>query len=425
MSAAAGGVPARRIGIDVGGTKALGVALSADGEVVAEDLRPTPRGPDSLEPLIDVLAELSVALGHVGSVGVGVPGLVSRDGVLQAAPNLDGVANFEVGRLLSERLGHAVEVDSDATCAAVAEWKLGAGRGVDHLMLVTLGTGIGGGVVTNGRIQRGMNGFAGEFGHMVVDPDGPPCPCGKRGCWERYASGSGLAMLARQAAVGGRLREVVRHAGGDPEAVRGEHVQAAAREGDAEALAVIDDFARWVALGLSNLTNVLDPEMFVLGGGLAAGADLYLDPIRSWYVAGSRSRCPYKRCRKRRTIPPALRRALTARDTGCKFPGCDNRRFVDGHHIVHWIHGGSTSLDNTVLLCRRHHRYVHEWGYTVSATGDGFKFLAPDGSPVPAAWPRPMAEPVRPAMHPDTNACGWDGWPIDYDLCVEALAAAG
>ncbi len=279
----AGGVLARRIGIDVGGTKALGVAIGPDGTVLAQDRRPTPRGEDSLGPLIDVLAELSDVLGDQGSVGVGVPGLVTRAGVLRAAPNLDGVADFEVGRLLGERLGHAVEVDSDATCAAVAEWKLGAARGARDMMLVTLGTGIGGGIVANGALQRGLNGFAGEFGHMVVDPEGPPCPCGKRGCWERYASGSGLAMLARQAAVGGRLRTVVRHAGGDPEAVRGEHVQSAAREGDGEALAVIDDFARWVALGLSNLTNVMDPQMFVLGGGLAAGADLYLGPIMSWY----------------------------------------------------------------------------------------------------------------------------------------------
>ena len=128
-----------------------------------------------------------------------------------------------------------------------------------------------------------MNGFAGEFGHMVVHPNGPRCPCGRRGCWERYASGSGLAMLAREAATGRRLRAVVEHAGGDPQNVRGEHVQAAAREGDEDALAVIDDFGRWVALGLSNLTNAFDPEMFVLGGGLAAGAELYLEPIVRWY----------------------------------------------------------------------------------------------------------------------------------------------
>lgn len=273
----------RRIGIDVGGTKALGVALDESGAVIAQDRRLTPRGDDSLEPLVDMLVELARSLGVDGSLGVGVPGLVTRDGVLRAAPNLDGVADFEVGRLVSERLGHPVSIDNDATCATVAEWQLGAAAGTENMMLVTLGTGIGGGLVSNGAVHRGMNGFAGEFGHMVVHPNGPRCPCGRRGCWERYASGSGLAMLAREAATGRRLRAVVEHAGGDPQNVRGEHVQAAARDGDDDALAVIDEFGRWVALGLSNLTNAFDPEMFVLGGGLAAGAELYLDPIVRWY----------------------------------------------------------------------------------------------------------------------------------------------
>lgn len=272
-----------RVGIDVGGTKALGVALDEAGDVVAEQRRPTPRGDHSLGPLIETLVELATSLGVEGSLGIGVPGLVTREGVLRAAPNLDGVADFEVGRLVGDRLGYPVSVDNDATCATVAEWKLGAAAGTDNMMLVTLGTGIGGGIVANGAIQRGLNGFAGEFGHMVVHPNGPRCPCGRRGCWERYASGSGLAMLAREAATGRRLQAVVEHAGGDPQNVRGEHVQAAARDGDDDALAVIDDFGRWVALGLSNLTNAFDPEMFVLGGGLAAGAELYLDPIQRWY----------------------------------------------------------------------------------------------------------------------------------------------
>lgn len=274
---------ARRVGIDVGGTKALGVALDGGGRVLAEARRPTPRGDDSLEPLLDVLVDLAQELGAVDDLGIGVPGLVTRDGVLRAAPNLDGVADFAVGPLLAERLGHPVAVDNDATCAAVAEWQLGAGRSVDDLLLVTLGTGIGGGLIANGAVQRGLNGFAGEFGHMVVDPNGPRCPCGRRGCWERYASGSGLAMLAREAATGHRLHLVVEHAGGDPQNVRGEHVMAAALDGDEEALEVIDEFGRWVALGLSNLTNAFDPSMIVLGGGLAAGSDLYLGPIVRWY----------------------------------------------------------------------------------------------------------------------------------------------
>lgn len=272
-----------RVGIDVGGTKALGVALADDGSIVEQVVRPTPRGTESLGSLIDTLVELYVDLGGVGSLGVGVPGLVTTEGVLRAAPNLDGVADFPVGSLLSERLDLPVAVDNDGTCATLAEWRLGAGRGAADMVLVTLGTGIGGGIVAGGGLQRGVNGFAGEVGHMVVDPNGPPCPCGRRGCWERYASGSGIAMLAREAASSGRLRAVVGRAGGDPQTVRGEHVLDAARDGDTEALAVIDDFGRWVALGLANLANVLDPERFVLGGGLASGADLYLGPIERWF----------------------------------------------------------------------------------------------------------------------------------------------
>ena len=278
----------RRVGIDVGGTKAQAVVLDDVGDVVETAQRPTPRGDHSLDALIEVLLELADAVGHDGSIGVGVPGLVTRDGVLRAAPNLDGVADFAIAELLTARLGADVHVDNDATCATVAEWLLGAGRSegdtvTSDMVLVTLGTGIGGGIVANGALVRGRNGFAGEIGHMVIDPSGPPCPCGRRGCWERYASGSGLAMLAREAATGHRLHHVVRHAGGDPQAVRGEHVQAAARDGDPEALAVIDDFARWVGIGLANLTNALDPELFVLGGGLAAASDLYLEPIRRWF----------------------------------------------------------------------------------------------------------------------------------------------
>lgn len=273
----------RTVGIDVGGTKCLGVALDEQGHVLAEDRRPTPRGPGSLPKLIDTLAELADLLGPFDELGVGVPGLVTHEGVLRAAPNLDGVADFDVAGLLGARLGTRVHVDNDATCATASEWLFGAGSGASDLVLVTLGTGIGGGLVAGGKLQRGKNGFAGEFGHMVVDPDGPPCPCGRRGCWERYASGSGLARLAREAAVGRRVNRVLDLADGDPEAVRGEMVMQAAREGDPDALAVIDDFGRWVALGLVNLTNTLDPEMFVLGGGLAAGADLYLDPIKKWF----------------------------------------------------------------------------------------------------------------------------------------------
>lgn len=280
----------RRVGIDVGGTKCLGVALDAAGSVVAEHRRATPR---SARQLVEVVADIAERLGPASSVGVGVPGLVTSTGVLRAAPNLRGIPSLAVADLLSERLATPVAVDNDATCAVLAEWTAGAAAGASDVVMVTLGTGIGGGAVLGGRLQRGHQGFAGEYGHMVVDPHGPPCVCGRRGCWERYASGSGVARLARDAALGGRAGRVVELAGGDPEAVRGEHVQQAALDGDPDALAVVDEFARWIALGLANLTNALDPEVFVLGGGLATGADLYLEPVRRWvaellYAPGAR-----------------------------------------------------------------------------------------------------------------------------------------
>jgi glucokinase len=272
------------LGVDVGGTKCLGVVVGDDGGLIAQTRERTPRGDDALvATLAGIVEELGANVAAGSTVAVGLPGLITTAGVLRSSPNLPGVTELDLAGRLRHRLDRPVMVVNDATAAAYSEWQVGVGRGVEDLVMVTLGTGIGGGVVAGGRLIVGANGFTGEFGHMVVDPDGPPCPCGRRGCWERYASGSGLAQLARIDAVGGRLPEIVERAGGDPALVRGEHVQAAARDGDPRALAVVDDFARWVALGLVNLTNALDPAMFVLGGGLAEGADLYFDPIQRWF----------------------------------------------------------------------------------------------------------------------------------------------
>lgn len=280
MSAAVG-APARRIGIDVGGTKALGVALSPDDEVIAEVRHRTPRGVASLDALFDTLVEIVGELGPHAPVTVGVPGLVTPEGVLRAAPNLDGVADLDVSGTLSRRLGRPVAVDNDANCAARAEMHSGAGRGVSELVMVTLGTGIGGALVSDGVIRRGAHGFAGEAGHMTVDPGGPPCPCGRSGCWEVYASGNGLTRLTRDAAAAGRLDTMTGGGGRVPSALEGEDVLAAAAAGDPGATAVIDEFARWVAIGLAGLANVLDPEVFVLGGGLSSHGDRLGPPIRA------------------------------------------------------------------------------------------------------------------------------------------------
>jgi glucokinase len=270
------------IGVDVGGTKCLGVVLDDGGKVVAERRRPTPQsgsGPALIDAVVEVAGELQD--GASMPVGVGVPGLVDRDGVLRFAPNIPGVTELRIRDELANRLGVRIQVDNDATCAAWAEQGGGAGRGRQHVILVTLGTGIGGGIVTDGRLVRGAHGFAGEIGHMVVDAGGLPCPCGQQGCWERYASGSGLGRLAREAAHAHQIPHVVELAGGDPEAVRGEHVTQAAAEGDPAAQEVMARFAWWVGLGLANLANAFDTECFVLGGGLVEAGDILLAPVRA------------------------------------------------------------------------------------------------------------------------------------------------
>jgi glucokinase len=262
-------------GVDVGGTKCLGVVL-ADGEVVREVRAATPTGADAVvATVVAVAAELQ----PYDRLGVGVPGLVTRRGVLRAAPNLPGVFELDVQSQLEHRLDHPVIVENDATGAMLAEWRLGAARGARDAALVTLGTGIGAGFVVDGRLLLGANGFAGEPGHMVVDPNGPVCVCGQRGCWERYASGSGLAALAEQAVTDGRLTTAAGGRPDEPESVRGEHVEAAARRGDEGALAVLERFAWWIALGLVNLTNLLDPEIIVIGGGVTGSLDLVLPSV--------------------------------------------------------------------------------------------------------------------------------------------------
>lgn len=272
----------RAVGIDIGGTKMLGVLVDerAPTTVVAEARVPTPGGTVAL---VDAIADLVDTLDPdgTGPVGLGIPGLVDGADVFRFGANLPGVVDLDAPTVVGARLGRTVRAANDATCATYAEFAGGAGAGVTDGLLLTLGTGIGGGVVVDGKVRHGAHGFAGEPGHMAVDPTGPRCGCGRRGCWERYGSGTGLGMLARRAAAEGRLAAATELAGGDPEAVRGEHVVAAARAGDDETGAVLDEYAWWVAYGIANLIDLLDPSLIVLSGGVIESADVVLDRIRA------------------------------------------------------------------------------------------------------------------------------------------------
>ncbi len=283
-------------GLDLGGTKLLGVVLDAAAPVSADDEHfgvlfseriPTPH--EGVGALADAMTDLVGRLGQraradhgaeLTAVGLGAPGLVDRDGVMHTGPNLPGIVDFPFATRLAEATGLPAVVDNDATCAAWGEHERGRWGGSDHTLFLTLGTGIGAGITVKGELLRGTNGFGGEAGHMIVDPVGPPCPCGRQGCWERYGSGTGLGRLARDAAEAGRAPRVVELAGGDPENVRGEHVTGAAAEGAPGALEIMDQFGWWVALGIANLVSVLDSEVVIIGGGLVESGDVVMDPIR-------------------------------------------------------------------------------------------------------------------------------------------------
>ncbi len=281
------------IGVDVGGTKTLALMIARDGRMLGEVHAATPHaiaesiGAPTAEVVAGLVKELCDAQGRSVSevpIGVGLPGMMRRDGRLVYAPNLQSASGAELGPLLGASLANAnVFCENDANCAALAEHEWGASRGIDDFVMVTLGTGIGGGVFADGQLLRGRSGFAGEIGHMVVVARGAPCLCGNHGCWERYASGGGLHRLTREAALEGRLPTLVAQRG-NAAAVRGEDVTAAAAQNLDEAVVVVREIGWWLALGLANLAAILDCGHFVIGGGLSSASNLVLPAARQ-YVA--------------------------------------------------------------------------------------------------------------------------------------------
>jgi glucokinase len=278
--------PRCAVGIDVGGTKVLGAIVDERGQVLADHRVPSPKSwPDMRAVMIDLARELGGRGHEIEGVGVGAAGLVDLDGAVHYAPNVPGFRKVAVRAELAEALDLPVVVDNDANTAAFAELKLGAARGWKDAIVVTLGTGIGGGAIVNGAILRGAHGFAAEFGHFQVDPAGPWCACGERGHWESIASGTALGRMAREAAEVGRAPAVLAAAGGDATAITGIHVSEAARTGARDALDLVDRFAFNVAVGLAGLANILDPGVIAIGGGIVKDGDLFLGPIRRHFLA--------------------------------------------------------------------------------------------------------------------------------------------
>ena len=279
------GAAAPTIGIDLGGTN-LRVAVVDRAGTVLEDERV--ESPDDIEGLLvamtDVATSLLARTPSVGAVGVGAAGLVDREGTVHYAPNLPMLIEVPLGRLLGERLPIPVAVDNDANVAGWGELAHGAAAGVSNALVVTLGTGVGGAILLDGRVHRGAHGFAAEIGHWQFDPRGARCACGETGHWEACASGTALGRLARERAAAGDAPNVLARAGGDITAVTGRMVGESAAAGEADGGGLLLEFADAVALGFAGLANILDPELIVVSGGLIALGEVLLAPIRRAFL---------------------------------------------------------------------------------------------------------------------------------------------
>lgn len=241
------------IGLDCGATKILGLAIGDDGAVVAEHKVSTPDGGHgAVDAMTSVVDGLRDTVGDVDGVGVAAAGWVDRDRTTMLhSPHLPAFTGVPLATLLADRVGLPVVLENDANAATWAEHRFGAGTGTGDMVLVTVGSGVGGGMVTGGRLVRGARGVAGEIGHAGVNPDGPPCPCGNTGCLDSLASG----------------RALERHYAALAPALPGDRITALAHDGDPLALAAFDTLARWLAVGLTSVTMALDPEVIVLGAG--------------------------------------------------------------------------------------------------------------------------------------------------------------
>lgn len=272
------------IGVDVGGTKIAAGVVDEQGEVLARARRDSPASDaEAIEKTIaDLVVELRAAVDRpVVGVGVGAAGFIdaTRSTVL-FAPNL-AWRDEPLRADLEALLGLPVVVENDGNAAAWGEFVYGAGRDVDDLLLVAVGTGVGGGIVLDGRLHRGASGIAAEIGHLRVVPGGRLCGCGNTGCWEQYASGSALVADARAAAEADPEAARVLLAGAPVSTLDGPMITAAARAGDPFARARLAGLGRWLGEGIASLAAVLDPAAAVIGGGVSAAGDLLLDPLRT------------------------------------------------------------------------------------------------------------------------------------------------
>jgi len=283
------------LGVDLGGTKILTAVANSQGKMLSRDhsITPVQKGHKAviqsiLESVHRALARADVAISDLIVIGVGAPGLLNPEtGILFTSPNLPGWRDVPLRDIIQEKLGKKTFLINDANAAALGEFYFGAARGARNFIYITISTGIGGGIVIDGKIYSGAIGAAGEVGHMTVDDDGPICNCGNRGCWETLASGTALAREARHRIEEGVRTSILEYADGDVEKVTAQVIHSAARQGDSLAKELIGRTGYYVGVGLANLVNIFNPELIVIGGGLSNIGDMLFEP--AFKVAGERA----------------------------------------------------------------------------------------------------------------------------------------
>lgn len=274
------------VGFDIGGTSVRAGVVDRTGAVLDTVRAPTPGTDTALEEAITLAVDELSSRHKIAAVGLAVAGFVTADRLgVQFAPHLSW-RQAPVAARIEQRLGLPVVLEHDANAAAVAEYRFGAARGSRVVVLIAIGTGIGGALLIDGEVYRGAYGVAPELGHLRVVPNGRPCACGKRGCWERYCSGTALAATAVDLLARSPTSSTVlaTYAAGDPHQVTGRRVAAAARDGDLVACQAFTELARWLGEGLALVADVYDPELIVIGGGVSESAPLFLDDAREHYA---------------------------------------------------------------------------------------------------------------------------------------------
>ncbi len=295
------------VGVDIGGTNMRSALVDENGEIMERRSIPSGagKGIDYVMTNLAMLIEETISGKSIAGIGIGIPGIIDSDkGILTQAPNISNVDDYPIRDVLAEKMGGGIPVfiENDANCAAVGEWWVGAGRSVDSLVIITLGTGVGGGIMLKGELWPGADGMAGEIGHITIFPDGAKCNCGNFGCLESYASASAIRRMVKEGLNDNKLETILRKKSRE---VSGEKlpeiVMEAAVEGDKFALWIWDEVGKALGIGIANVVNLLNVEMVVIGGGLSNAWELFID--RSMTEARKRGlRAPMRRVEIKRTV---------------------------------------------------------------------------------------------------------------------------